>query len=96
MAAVELRGASKSFGTTPVLQQVDPVVHEGEFLVLVGPSGCGKSTLLRAVAGLDDLDDGDVIIGEHRVNNLPPAQRGIAMVFQSYALYPQMSVARER
>ncbi len=87
MAAVELRAVSKTFGTTPVLQQVDLRVNEGEFMVLVGPSGCGKSTLLRAVAGLDEIDDGDVMIGDERVNALPPAKRRIAMVFQSYALY---------
>lgn len=92
MAAVELRGVSKSFGSTAVLRNIDLAVHDGEFLVLVGPSGCGKSTLLRAVAGLDDLDQGEIIIGGNRVNELPPAKRGIAMVFQSYALYPQMSV----
>jgi multiple sugar transport system ATP-binding protein len=67
-------------------------IGEGELLVLVGPSGCGKSTLLRVLAGLEEVDSGDVIIGETRVNDLPPAKRGIAMVFQSYALYPHMSV----
>jgi multiple sugar transport system ATP-binding protein len=92
MAAVELRGVSKMFGATPVLQRIDLAVTKAEFLVLVGPSGCGKSTLLRAVAGLDDVDEGDVLIGGQRVNTVPPAHRGIAMVFQSYALYPQMSV----
>ncbi len=92
MAAVELRGVSKSFGSTAVLRNIDLAVHDGEFLVLVGPSGCGKSTLLRAVAGLDEVDEGEMFIGGNRVNELPPAKRGIAMVFQSYALYPQMSV----
>lgn len=92
MAAVELRSVSKSFGSTAVLRNIDLAARDGEFLVLVGPSGCGKSTLLRAVAGLDDLDEGEIIIGDKRVNELPPAKRGIAMVFQSYALYPQMSV----
>jgi multiple sugar transport system ATP-binding protein len=67
-------------------------VREGEFLVLVGPSGCGKSTLLRIIAGLDEVDQGDVMIGDTRVNDLPPAKRGIAMVFQSYALYPHMNL----
>jgi multiple sugar transport system ATP-binding protein len=92
VAAVELRGVSKSFGSTPVLQDVDLTVEEGEFLVLVGPSGCGKSTLLRVIAGLDEVDDGDLLIGETRVNDLPPSKRGIAMVFQSYALYPHMTL----
>lgn len=92
MATVELRGVSKTFGSTPVLRDIDLTVGEGEFLVLVGPSGCGKSTLLRAIAGLDEVDSGDVLIGERRVNHLPPAKRGIAMVFQSYALYPHMTL----
>jgi multiple sugar transport system ATP-binding protein len=92
MARVELRGVSKSFGATPVLRDIDLAVEEGEFVVLVGPSGCGKSTLLRAVAGLDEVDSGSVVIGEADVTQLPPAKRRIAMVFQSYALYPQMTV----
>jgi multiple sugar transport system ATP-binding protein len=75
-----------------VLQDVSLSVSDGEFLVLVGPSGSGKSTLLRAIAGLDEVDSGDIVIGDKRVNAVPPARRGIAMVFQSYALYPQMSV----
>ncbi len=92
MAEVELKNVSKAFGNTRVLRDVDLAVADGEFMVLVGPSGCGKSTLLRAIAGLDELDTGDVIIGGTAVNDLPPAKRRIAMVFQSYALYPQMSV----
>ena len=92
MATVELRDVSKSFGPTPVLRDVDLTVGEGEFLVLVGPSGCGKSTLLRVIAGLDEVHSGDVLIGDERVNDLPPAKRGIAMVFQSYALYPHMTL----
>src|SRR5687768_2897277 len=92
MATVELRGVSKSFGTTPVLGNIELAVEDGEFLVLVGPSGCGKSTLLRTIAGLDEVDSGDVLIGDRRVNDLPPAKRGIAMVFQSYALYPHMTL----
>ena len=92
MARIELRNIVKSFGATPVLKGIDLVVEDGAFLVLVGPSGCGKSTLLRVRAGLEEVDEGDVIIGETRVNDLPPAKRGIAMVFQSYALYPHMSV----
>ena len=92
MATVELRNVGKQFGEVPVLQDIDLEVREGEFLVLVGPSGCGKSTLLRVIAGLDEADQGDVMIGDARVNDLPPAKRGIAMVFQSYALYPHMSL----
>ena len=67
-------------------------IGQGEFCVFVGPSGCGKSTLLRMVAGLEDISSGDLSIGGRRVNDLPPAQRGVAMVFQSYALYPHMTV----
>jgi multiple sugar transport system ATP-binding protein len=92
MARVELRGISKAFGSTAVLRDIDLTVEQGEFVVLVGPSGCGKSTLLRVIAGLDEVDSGDVVIGDVRVNDLPPARRGIAMVFQSYALYPHMNV----
>jgi multiple sugar transport system ATP-binding protein len=92
MATVELRGVNKAFGSSPVLRDVSISVEDGEFLVLVGPSGCGKSTLLRVIAGLDDVDSGDVMIGDQRVNDIPPAKRGIAMVFQSYALYPHMSL----
>ncbi len=92
MATVELRGVNKGFGATPVLRDVSLTVADGEFLVLVGPSGCGKSTLLRVIAGLDEVDSGDVLIGDQRVNDIPPAKRGIAMVFQSYALYPHMSL----
>ncbi len=92
MATVELRNVGKQFGAVQVLQDIDLDVREGEFLVLVGPSGCGKSTLLRVIAGLDEAEQGDVMIGGVRVNELPPAKRGIAMVFQSYALYPHMSL----
>jgi multiple sugar transport system ATP-binding protein len=92
MARVELLSVSKSFGAAAVLRNIDLAVEDGEFVVLVGPSGCGKSTLLRAIAGLDDVDEGMVIIGEADVTHLPPAKRRIAMVFQSYALYPQMTV----
>ena len=92
MARIELRNISKSFGPTAVLKDIDLEIEDGSFLVLVGPSGCGKSTLLRVLAGLEEVDEGDVIIGGARVNDLPPAAREIAMVFQSYALYPHMSV----
>jgi multiple sugar transport system ATP-binding protein len=92
MANVELRSVSKAFGTSPVLRNIDLKVQDGEFLVLVGPSGCGKSTLLRSIAGLDEVDSGDILIGGERMNGVPPAKRGIAMVFQSYALYPHMTL----
>ena len=92
MANVELKGASKSFGAVDVLTGIDLVIGDGEFVVFVGPSGCGKSTLLRVIAGLDDLTAGQVSIGGRVLNDVPPADRGIAMVFQSYALYPHMSV----
>jgi multiple sugar transport system ATP-binding protein len=93
VSAIEIRGVSKRFGSTPVLHELDLTVAAGEFLVLVGPSGCGKSTLLRLIAGLEDVSAGEIRIGGRRVNELPPKARDIAMVFQSYALYPHMSVA---
>ncbi|MGY4398122.1 multiple sugar transport system ATP-binding protein [Sphingomonas sp. UYAg733] len=92
MADVRLTGASKSFGTTEVLLDIDLEIADGEFVVFVGPSGCGKSTLLRVIAGLEDVSAGEVSIGGRVVNNVAPADRGIAMVFQSYALYPHMNV----
>ncbi|MDP3403435.1 MAG: sn-glycerol-3-phosphate ABC transporter ATP-binding protein UgpC [Brevundimonas sp.] len=92
MADVALRGIRKAFGATEVLKGVDLDIADGEFVVFVGPSGCGKSTLLRVVAGLEDADTGEVAIGGQTVNALSPSDRGIAMVFQSYALYPHMSV----
>ena len=92
MAGIELRDINKSFGHTPVLRNIDLTMNDGEFVVLVGPSGCGKSTLLRVIAGLEDVDSGDVLIDGVRANPLPPAKRGVAMVFQSYALYPHMTV----
>ena len=92
MATVKLTSASKSFGAVDVLIDIDLVVADGEFVVFVGPSGCGKSTLLRVIAGLEDLTAGAVSIGGRVLNDVPPADRGIAMVFQSYALYPHMSV----
>ncbi|MFT4047752.1 MAG: sn-glycerol-3-phosphate ABC transporter ATP-binding protein UgpC [Solimonas sp.] len=94
MASVQIRELHKSFGTTPVIRGVSVDIADGEFVVLVGPSGCGKSTLLRAIAGLEDVDGGEIRIGGRRVNELPPKARDIAMVFQSYALYPQMTVAQ--
>ena len=92
MADVRLTGVTKSFGTTQVLKGVDLEIADGEFVVFVGPSGCGKSTLLRTIAGLEEATGGDIAIGGKVVNDLSPSDRGIAMVFQSYALYPHMSV----
>jgi multiple sugar transport system ATP-binding protein len=92
MASLTLRNIHKRFGQTPVLSGIDLDVADGEFTVIVGPSGCGKSTLLRTIAGLEDLDKGTVTIGKTDVTSLPPSKRGIAMVFQSYALYPHMTV----
>ena len=92
MADVTLRKITKSFGNTDVIRGVDLEINRGEFVVFVGPSGCGKSTLLRMVAGLEDITSGDLEIGGVRVNDVDPSKRGIAMVFQSYALYPHMTV----
>jgi ABC-type sugar transport system ATPase subunit len=92
MADVRLTGVTKSFGATEVLKGVDLEIADGEFVVFVGPSGCGKSTLLRTIAGLEEVTGGDIAIGGKIVNDLGPSDRGIAMVFQSYALYPHMSV----
>lgn len=92
MAAISMRNVHKAYGKTRVIENVNLDIEEGEFAVFVGPSGCGKSTLLRMVAGLEDISSGDLSIGGKRVNDLPPAQRGVAMVFQSYALYPHMTV----
>eukprot|EP01037_Dinobryon_pediforme_P026363 gene26363-biopygen15739 len=93
MAGLSLKGVTKSFGDVSVIRGVDLDIKDGEFCVFVGPSGCGKSTLLRMVAGLEELTDGVITIGDHDVTWLAPAERGISMVFQSYALYPHMSVA---
>jgi multiple sugar transport system ATP-binding protein len=93
VATLELRGIKKSFGQTEVLRGIDLDVRDGEFVAFVGPSGCGKSTLLRLICGLDEISDGQMAIDGQIVNDVPPAKRGIAMVFQSYALYPHMSVA---
>ena len=93
MATVELKKAYKRFGTVEVIHGVDMQLEHGEFVVFVGPSGCGKSTLLRMIAGLEDLSDGEIHIGGNDVTNVAAVDRGIAMVFQSYALYPHMTVA---
>ncbi|MFV0361085.1 ABC transporter ATP-binding protein [Tropicimonas sp.] len=92
MTALNLKNVCKSFGEVRVLRNIDLAVEEGEFVVFVGPSGCGKSTLLRVIAGLEDATSGTVEIGGQIVNAVPPAKRGIAMVFQSYALYPHLTV----
>jgi multiple sugar transport system ATP-binding protein len=91
MSSVALVGIAKSFGRRPALDAIHLEIAEGEFVVVVGPSGCGKSTLLRIVAGLEQPDRGEVFIGGERVTQRPPAGRGVAMVFQSYALYPHMT-----
>ena len=92
MADVCLQGITKSFGTVDVIHGVSVDIEHGEFVVLVGPSGCGKSTLLRMIAGLEDPSDGTISIGNTVVNDLLPKERDVAMVFQSYALYPHMTV----
>jgi len=92
MASVAIRDVRKSFGATAVIHGVDVAIRDGEFVVLVGPSGCGKSTLLRMIAGLENITSGEISIGNRVVNNLPPKERDIAMVFQNYALYPHMTV----
>ncbi len=92
MASVELQGVYKSFGTTEVIHGVDISIADREFVVLVGPSGCGKSTLLRMIAGLEQITAGEIQIAGRVVNFLPPKERGVAMVFQHYALYPHMTV----
>jgi multiple sugar transport system ATP-binding protein len=93
MAGVTIRDVRKSFGAQQVIHGIDVDIADGEFVVLVGPSGCGKSTLLRMIAGLEEVTSGDVAIGGRRVNHLSPSERDIAMVFQSYALYPHKTVA---
>jgi multiple sugar transport system ATP-binding protein len=92
MARITLQNVEKNFGRTEVIKGVDLAIEDKEFVVFVGPSGCGKSTLLRLVAGLEDITRGRILFDGDEVNDLPPAERGIAMVFQSYALYPHMSV----
>ena len=92
MADIVLKDVSKAYGAVQVLDKVNMHIRSGEFIVFLGPSGCGKSTLLRMIAGLEAVNDGEIHIGERRVDNLPPNQRGVAMVFQNYALYPHMTV----
>lgn len=92
MAQLQLKDVNKSFGDVHVIKNVDLEINKGEFVVFVGPSGCGKSTLLRMIAGLETLTSGEISIADRLVMDLPPSKRGIAMVFQSYALYPHMTV----
>ena len=94
MSGLSLNGVCKSYGPVNVIKNLDLEVISGEFLVLVGPSGCGKSTLLRMIAGLEEITDGTISIGDRIVNDLPASQRNLSMVFQSYALYPHMSVRK--
>ena len=92
MASLTIRNLKKAYGPVQVMHGVDLDIDDGEFVVFVGPSGCGKSTLLRMIAGLEDITSGDVSIGENVVNEVAPSKRGVAMVFQTYALYPHMTV----
>ncbi|MFO1210146.1 MAG: sn-glycerol-3-phosphate ABC transporter ATP-binding protein UgpC [Amaricoccus sp.] len=94
MAELELKKVVKRFGTVEVIHGVDLAIRDGEFVVFVGPSGCGKSTLLRMIAGLEEISDGEMLIDGAVVNEVPAVKRGLAMVFQSYALYPHMSVRK--
>ena len=93
MASVTIDKIDKSFGTTEVLKSVSIDIKDGEFIVLVGPSGCGKSTLLRIIAGLEKQTNGNIVIGDRVVNELHASRRDTAMVFQSYALYPHLTVS---
>lgn len=93
MSSIELKNVTKSYGAAQVLHGIDLNISDQEFVVLVGPSGCGKSTLLRMIAGLEDISGGDVLIDGARVNDISPQKRDLSMVFQSYALYPHMTVA---
>ncbi len=93
MSSIRLRNVTKRFGKTVTLHNINLDIEDGEFAVFVGPSGCGKSTLLRMIAGLEEVSEGHVMIGDQIMNDVAPAHRGVAMVFQSYALYPHMTVA---
>jgi len=94
MGQITLKQITKSFGDVEVIQPIDLTIEDGEFVVFVGPSGCGKSTLLRLIAGLEDVTSGQILIDDKDATAIPPAKRGLAMVFQSYALYPHMSVRK--
>ena len=91
-AEIDIRNVSKRFGSLTVLEGLSLKIPAHEFVVFLGPSGCGKSTLLRMIAGLESIDVGDIFINGESIGHLPPGQRGVAMVFQSYALYPHMTV----
>ena len=92
MTSLALKNLKKSFGPVEVIRDVDLTIEDGEFIVFVGPSGCGKSTLLRMIAGLEDITSGELVIDERTMNDVPASKRGVAMVFQSYALYPHLTV----
>ena len=92
MSKIVIKNLEKSFGENKVINNFNIDIHDGEFIVLVGPSGCGKSTLLRMVSGLESIDQGEIFLDTKLINNLIPSKREIAMVFQSYALYPHMNV----
>jgi multiple sugar transport system ATP-binding protein len=94
MGQIQLTQVTKSFGDVNVIPPLDLTIEGGEFCVFVGPSGCGKSTLLRLIAGLEDVTSGNIAIDGEDATDVPPAKRGLAMVFQSYALYPHMSVRK--
>src|SRR3981081_1484689 len=92
MGQITLQGVHKSFGPLEIIKDANLDIEDGSFVVFVGPSGCGKTTLLRLIAGLEDVTGGQILIDGHNVVDVPPAKRGLSMVFQSYALYPHMSV----
>ncbi|MDP8911203.1 MAG: ABC transporter ATP-binding protein, partial [Actinomycetota bacterium] len=92
MASVTFEGVTKRFDATEAVKELSLEIGDGEFLVLVGPSGCGKSTALRMLAGLEEVSEGQILIGDRAVNGVAPGERDVAMVFQSYALYPHMTV----
>ena len=92
MSDIELRNLSKRFDGTTAVKRASFSIHDGEFFILVGPSGCGKSTLLNMIVGLEDASEGEILVDGERVNDLDPRDRNMAMVFQSYAIYPHMTV----
>ncbi|MFM7442854.1 MAG: ABC transporter ATP-binding protein, partial [Tabrizicola sp.] len=94
MAEIAIRNVTKTYGKTVIMEGVNLEIHDGEFVVILGPSGCGKSTLLRLIAGLEEITAGEIAIAGQVVNDLEPRERGCAMVFQNYALYPHMTVAK--